>query len=92
MSKTPAYYVEIRSPGHFPTELIYDYKRYGQPTDAVAAEMIEAHSPHPQVGEIDTLKIIRNTGPAKGEVVAASTGIITFTDKWQAWRALGYNV
>ena len=48
--KIPAYRVEIRSPdkmvalnvfaSYLPTELIYDYKRHGQPTDAVAAEMI----------------------------------------------------
>ena len=75
--KTPAYKVEIRSPGYFPTELIYDYKRHGKPTDAVAAEMVEAYAP--QMGEIATLKIIKNTGFDKGEVVAAATGIITIT-------------
>ena len=75
--KTPAYYVEIRSPGHFPTALIYDYKRHGKPTDAVAAEMLEVYAP--QMGEIDTLTIIRNTGFEKGEVVASATGIITLT-------------
>jgi hypothetical protein len=85
--KIPAYRVEIRSPdkmvaldvfaSYLPTELIYDYKRHGQPTDAVAAEMIEAYAP--QMGEIDTLKIIKNTGFDSGEVVAAATGIITIT-------------
>ena len=75
--KTPAYKVEIRSPNYFPTYLIYDYKRHGKPTAEIAAEMLDVYAS--QMGQIDTLKIIRNTGSEKGEVVASATGIIHIT-------------
>lgn len=74
-TQTPAYRIEAICPRYLPTILTYDYKRHGKPTDAVAAEILEAYAP--QLGEVDTLKIIRNTGPDAGEVVASATGIIT---------------